>query len=66
MEVNGIKNSLVTNNLQNIFFYVPQKKESHTGLKWLDSEEIMTEFKFLGELSLYLFIFINMEIWNYF
>ncbi len=33
MEVNGYVNSLFTNILQNIFFFVKQLKESHTGLE---------------------------------
>ncbi len=33
MEVNGYVNSLVTNILQNIIFFVKQLKESHTGLE---------------------------------
>ncbi len=32
MQVNGIQNCLVTNILQNIFFCVPQNKETNTGL----------------------------------
>ncbi len=31
--VSGQQNCLVINILQNIFFYVPQEKERHTGLK---------------------------------
>ncbi len=38
MEVKGKQNSLVTNILQNILFYVPQKKESHTSLERHESE----------------------------
>ncbi len=34
---------------QNIFFHVPQKYESHTGLEGHESE---TEFSFLSELCL--------------
>ncbi len=37
--INGNKNSLVTNILQNIFFCVLHKKESHTGLeRWHKGE----------------------------
>ncbi len=36
MEVYGNRKCLVTNILQNIAFYVPQKKDSHTGLKGLE------------------------------
>jgi len=32
--------------------WVQQKKEIHSGLEQLDVEHMMTEFKFLGELSL--------------
>ncbi len=46
------QNSLVTNFLQNIFLCVQPNKEIHTGLELLEGEQIMTEFKFLGELSL--------------
>ncbi len=38
--------------LQNIFFYVQQKKEIHTALEQLEGEWMMTEFLFLDELSL--------------
>ncbi len=38
MELNAYCQILVTNNLQNIFFCVPQKKETHTG--W---EQVMSE-----------------------
>jgi len=44
-------NFLVTDILQNIFFCVQQKKETHTGLEQPEGEEMMTEFSFLGELS---------------
>jgi len=37
---------------QNIIFYDSKKKASSTALEWHKSEEIMTEFLFLGELSL--------------
>ncbi len=33
MKINGTRNCSVTNILQNIFFCVPQQKESHTGLE---------------------------------
>ncbi len=46
------QNSLVTNFLQNIFLCVQQNKEIQTGLELLEGEEMMTEFSFLGELSL--------------
>ncbi len=42
----------VTNFLQNIFLCVRQNKEIHTGLELLEGEKMMTEFSFLGELSL--------------
>jgi len=38
VEVNGNRNSLVTNILQNIVFCAPQKKETHTGLERHDGE----------------------------
>ncbi len=41
-------NCLVTNIFQNIFFSVQQKKETHTGLEQLESEEIMTKLNILG------------------
>ncbi len=35
MNVIGNQNTFVTNSVQNTFFYVPQKKVSHSGLsKW--------------------------------
>ncbi len=46
------QNSLVTNFLENIFLCVQQNKDIHTGLELLEGEYIMTEFSFLGELSL--------------
>ncbi len=57
MEVNGYRQlypssafiCLVTSILQNIFFCVQQKKETH---KQVEGEKIMTEFSFLIELSL--------------
>lgn len=33
-------------------FYVPEKKQSHAGWKQDDGKLILTEFYFLGELSL--------------
>ncbi len=44
--------SLVTNFLQNISLCVRQNKEIHTGLELVEGEEMMTEFSFLGKLSL--------------
>ncbi len=46
------QNSLVTNFLQNIFLCVQQNKEINTGLDLLESEQMITEFSFLDELSL--------------
>jgi len=46
---------LVTNILQNIFFCVQQKKETHTGLKQLEGEEMMTEFLFLSDFKLFVY-----------
>ncbi len=40
----GTINCLITSILQNIFFYVQHKKETHTGLEWHEGEEIMTIF----------------------
>jgi len=48
----GSINCWVTNNLQNIFFCVQQKKKIHIDLEQLEGEKIMTEFSFLGELFL--------------
>ncbi len=36
------------NILQNNFFYVPKKKESHTGLERHEGEKMMIEKSFLG------------------
>jgi hypothetical protein len=47
MEVNGV-NSLVTDILQNILFYVQLKKETHTGLKQHEGESMMTEYSCFG------------------
>ncbi len=38
MDVNGNQNGLVTDILQNIFFYAPQKEESQTHLEWYECE----------------------------
>ncbi len=46
------QNSLITHFLQNIFLCVQQNKHIHTGLELLEDEQLMTEFTFLGELSL--------------
>ncbi len=46
------QNSRITNFLQNISLCVQQNKEIHTGLELLEGEKMMTEFSFLGELSL--------------
>ncbi len=48
MEINGDINCLVTHILQNIFFYIPQKEEIHTGLEQLVNDN--DNFSFLGEL----------------
>ncbi len=45
------QNSLDTNFLQNIFLCVWQNKDIPTGLELFEGEK-MTEFSFLGELSL--------------
>ncbi len=44
--------NLVTKILQNIFFHTLQNKESHAGLEQYEIEFMMTELKFLGEISL--------------
>ncbi len=38
MKDTGNQNSFVTSSLQNTFFYVVQKKESHSGLKQHEGE----------------------------
>ncbi len=53
----GTINCLITSILQNIF-YVQHKKETHRGLEWHEGEEMITEFSFWGELSLYIYIYI--------
>jgi len=52
MEVNGAKNCLVPIVFQNIFLCVQQKKETHTGFQQLEGEKMITEFSFLGGVSL--------------
>jgi len=46
VEVNGAQRLLVTDVLQNIYVCVQQKKETHSGLKHLEGEYMMTEFDF--------------------
>jgi len=46
-------NFLVTNILYNILFCVQQKKETHTELEQLEGKNMMTEFSYRAELSLY-------------
>ncbi len=50
MEVNGNQNFLVTNILQNIFFHVPHKRESH--LEWHEDGKNNDNILILDELSL--------------
>jgi len=38
--------------LQNIFLCVQQNKEMYTGLERHEGDEMITDFSFLGELSL--------------
>jgi len=38
--------------LKNNFLCVKRKKETHTGLQQLEGEYMMTEFSFLGGVSL--------------
>ncbi len=45
-------NCLVASILQNIFFCVQQKKETHAGLERHEGEQMITKFSFSGELSL--------------
>ncbi len=51
MEVNGAPKT-AKNFLQNIFLCVRQNKDIHAGLEPLEGEYMMTEFSFLGALSL--------------
>ncbi len=44
--------NLVTKILQSIFFHILQEKESHAGLEQHENEFMMTEFKFLGDLTI--------------
>ncbi len=46
------QNYSVSHILQNIFLCVQQNKDIHTGLDVLEVKQTMTEFSFLGELSL--------------
>ncbi len=46
------QNCSVSHILQNIFLCVQQNKDIYTGLELLEGEQMMTEFSFLGELSL--------------
>lgn len=41
-----------TDIFQNIFFYVPQKIKSYTGLEQLEGDKMMKQVSFLGKLSL--------------
>ncbi len=52
MEGHGDQKFLVTDNLKNIFFRVPLKKESHMDLERQEGEYMITELSFLGERSL--------------
>jgi len=47
-----VPNGLVPIVLQYIVLSVQQKKETHTSLQQLEGEEMMTEFSFLGGVSL--------------
>jgi len=46
------QNCLASHIFQNIFLCVQQYKEIYTGLEQPEGEEMITEFSFLGELSL--------------
>ncbi len=46
------QNCSVSHILQNIFIFVQQNKDIHTALDLHEGEYMMTEFSFLGELSL--------------
>jgi len=62
MEVYGNRKCLVTNILQNITFYVPQKKDSHTGLKGLEINDHCFKFKLdLFTFSLFISCLFNNE-----
>ncbi len=52
MEGDGYCQCLVSSIIQNIFVYVQQMIVSHTVLGQVEGEYIITEFTFLGELSL--------------
>ncbi len=52
IEINGYRQYLVTNILQNIFFCAQKKKETHTGLVQCGGKQMMADFTFLGELYL--------------
>jgi len=52
-------NCLVPIVLQNIFLCIQQKKEwTHWGLLQIEGEQRMTEFSFLGGVSLYFLLFL--------
>ncbi len=56
MEVYGNRKCLVTNILQNIAFYVPQKKDNHSGLKGLEINDHC--FKLKLDLFNFLYLFL--------
>ncbi len=51
MEVNGDQQMFGYTNSSKIFFYIAQKKETHTGLEQLEGEKMIKLFSVLGELS---------------
>ncbi len=52
IEINGYRQCLVTNILQNIVCCAQKKKETHTGLIQCEGKQMMADFSFLGELYL--------------
>lgn len=69
MEVNDHQNCLVTSIFKNIFFYVPQKQETSTGLKQREVELMVTKSYFLNELSFlyatYVGLFLGFSLYLY-
>ncbi len=53
IDLHSMERKIDNSILQNSIFCAQQKKEDHTGLEQHEDEEMMTEFSFLGELSLY-------------
>ncbi len=53
MKFTSDQNSLVTNSIQNTFFYVVLKKVSNSGLKQHEGEKIMIEYIYLYLVNYY-------------